>query len=84
MQFEKVIKIDPSLDEKQGWEKPINIEKSDEEYFHKKPSEKERETIEHTHQINLREKNEKSKSKTPKRKPKKDDPKLLRTAVENI
>jgi EAL domain-containing protein (putative c-di-GMP-specific phosphodiesterase class I) len=85
--FENVIKIDPSREEGSGYEKIVRIEKPDHEYYapgfiHPIPTEKEKKVIEHIHQINLREANEKSKSKTTKRKTAKNDPKLHRPTMD--
>lgn len=78
-QFENVIKIDPSRDEGQGYEKKFPIEKSDSEYYQSC----EKYVIEEIRE-ELGINNEKSKSKAAKKKSKKNDTRLLDTAVENF
>jgi hypothetical protein len=78
-QFEKVIKIDPSRDEGQGYEKVVCIEKLDHEYYQAY----EPHVIEEIRK-ELGIKNEKIKSKTPPGKPKKVDTKLHEPTVANL
>lgn len=77
--FEKVIRMDPSRDEGQGYEKPLRIEKTDAEFFMPKQ-------MDLIDQINKesRENDEKSKSKKTKGRPKKNNAKLHWSTVEGV
>ncbi len=77
MQFEKVVKIDPSRDEGHGHEKVVRIEKGDSEYYR---------TYDVVEEIKkeLGVKNEKSKSKVAKKKPAKNVTKSHKSTVESL
>ncbi len=114
--FEKVIKMDPSREDGNGYEKPMRIEKEDKYYFaaeftynppelveNMSPAMQEkyykakkieentqiidiRDSTQHkeNYELHLGEFNEKSKSKKAKGRPKKTNPKLHWSTVEDI
>ena len=69
MNFERNLHIDPSRDDGSGYEKPIRIEMTDEEYLNKEKFDEAQKVCQESFVVHLKErkKNEKSKSKATKK-----------------